>query len=160
MQKLNIKHYLKMKLKFFKPFQFFLLFAVIFILESCSNPNERHFGEWKGTDNSGKSASLILDKSNHAVLVQENQVIGGNEFEINGIKGECKYEIDYTKNPIWLDLVIYEQGKAQEIGRLKGIIRFITEDKIEYRVNFDGERFDKFDSDDKEHTIVLDKETK
>lgn len=135
-----------------------LLIAVVFILQNCSNPNQRHIGEWKGTDK-GKTASLILDKSNHAVLVQGNEVIGGKEFEMNGVKGECKYEIDYSKDPIWLDLVVYEQGKTQEKVRLKGIIRFITDTKIEYRLGFTGERFDKFDPDDKESTIVLDKVT-
>jgi hypothetical protein len=119
--------------------------------------DERHIGEWKGTDYTGKSATLILDKSNHAVLVQDNQVIGGKEFELNKIKAECKYDIDYAKNPLWLDLVIYEQGKTEELGRLKGIVRFITDNKIEYRLNFNGERFDKFDPEDKESTIVLDK---
>lgn len=137
----------------------FLLISVIYILNSCSNFNERHIGEWITTDNTGKTSSLILDKSNHAVFVQDNQVIGGKEFEMNGKKGECKYEIDYSKNPIWLDLVVYEQGKSQEKARVKGIMRFITDDKIEYRLNFVGERFDKFDPDDKENTIVLDKKT-
>jgi hypothetical protein len=79
-----------------------LLISVILILQSCSNPNDQHIGEWKTTDN-GKTASLILDKSNHAILVQDNQVIGGKDFETNGIKRDCKYEIDYSKNPIWLD---------------------------------------------------------
>lgn len=127
-----------------------LIIATIFILQSCSNPNERHIGEWKGTD---KGASLILDKSNHAVFVSDNQVIGGKDFQMNGFKVECKYEIDYSKNPILLDLVVYEQGK--EKGRLKGIIRFITDNKIEYRVNFT----DNFDPEDKENTVVLDKVT-
>jgi hypothetical protein len=145
-------------MKQFKHIKSLLLISVIFILQSCSNPNERHIGEWKGIDK-GKTESLILDKSNHAILVQGNQVIGGKEFEMNGIKGECKYEIDYSKNPIWLDLVVYEQGKSQEKVRLKGIMRFITDNKIEYRLDFTGKRFDTFDPEDKENTIVLDKTT-
>ena len=137
-----------------------LLISVILILQSCSNTNERHIGEWKNIDQrSGRSSSLILDKSNHAVIVVDNQVIGGNEFMVKGVKGECKYEIDYSKNPIRLDLVVYEQGKTQEKGRIKGIIRFITAKKIEYRINFvvGGERFDTFDSEDRRSTFVFDK---
>lgn len=136
-----------------------LLITVIFILQSCSNSNERHIGEWKGTDNTGKTASLVLDKNSHAVFVINNQVLGGTEFEMQGVKAECKYEIDYSKNPIWLDIVICEKGKKEEKARLKGIIRFITDNKLEYRLNFGGERFDKFDSDENENTIVLDKVT-
>jgi hypothetical protein len=145
-------------MKIIKNIKSLLIIATIFILQSCSNPNERHIGEWKGTDE-GKTASLILDKSNHAVFVSDNQVLGGKDFQMNGFKGECKYEIDYSKNPIWLDLVVYEQGKTQEKGRLKGIIRFITDNKIEYRINVTGDRFDSFDPEDKENTIVLDKVT-
>jgi hypothetical protein len=125
---------------------------------NCSSKNVRHIGEWKGTDK-GKTGSLIMDKTNHAIFVIDNQVLGGNDFVINGVKGECKYEIDYSKNPIWLDIVIYEKGKNEEKGRLKGIIEFITDNKIEYRLNLTGERFDKFDPEDKENTIVLDKIT-
>ena len=128
-----------------------LIIATIFILQSCSTPNERHIGEWKATDK-GKTVSLILDKSNYAVFVSENQVIGGKDFQMDGF--ECKYEIDYSKNPILLDLVIYEQGKTQEKGRLKGIIRFITDNKIEYR----GLWVDPEDKENK-NTIVLDKVT-
>ena len=44
----------------------------------------------------------------------------------------------------------------QEKVRLKGIMRFITDNKIEYRLDFTGKRFDTFDPEDKENTIVLD----
>ena len=145
-----------------------LIIATIFILQSCSTPNERHIGEWKGTDE-GKTVSLILDKSNYAVFVSDNQVIGGKDFQIakelpfwslsiflrNVIGFECKYEIDYSKNPILLDLVIYEQGKTQEKGRLKGIIRFITDNKIEYRGLWPTANVPEV----KDITIVLDKVT-
>jgi hypothetical protein len=140
-----------------KKVRYFFLIITISIIQSCSSSEERHVGEWKGTDNTGKFASLILTKDNHAAFVHDNQVIGGKEFEMNGIKVECKYEIDYTKNPIWLDLVIYEKEKTKENGRLKGIARFITDTKIEYRLNFIGERFDKFDIEDKQNIIVFDK---
>jgi hypothetical protein len=137
-----------------------LLIAVIFIFESCSHPNERHIGEWKNIDKD-ETTSLILDKSNHAILMVNNTVLGGKGFEIKGVKTEVKYEIDYSKSPIWLDLVFYVQGEFQEKGRVKGIIQFITDNKILYRIslNLPDKRFDKFDTEDKENTIVFDKVT-
>ncbi len=75
---------------------------------------------------------------------------------MQGKQAEWKYEI-YSKNPHWLDIVIYEKGKRIETGRLKGIVRFITDNNIEYRLSFDDNRFDNFDADDKVNTIVLDK---
>ena len=137
-----------------------LLIAVIFIFESCSHTNERHIGEWKGIAKD-ETVSLILDKSNHAIFMADTQVIGGKGFEIKGVKTEVKYEIDYSKNPIWLDLVFYVQGKSQEKVRFKGIIQFITDNKIVYRVNLDpaSKRYDTFDPEDKENTFVFDKVT-
>ncbi|HEY5123832.1 MAG TPA: hypothetical protein VIK14_08875, partial [Ignavibacteria bacterium] len=137
-----------------------LIVAASFSLIGCSSQNNRHIGEWRGTDK-GKTGSLILDKTGHAIFVMDNQVFGGNNFEINGVKAELRYEIDYAKEPIWLDLVAFEKGIDAEKGRMKGIIRFLTDTKIEYRLQFDlsAERFKLFDSEDKENTIVLNKIT-
>jgi hypothetical protein len=135
------------------------LILLIFVLHCCSNTYEKHIGEWKG-ESKGEVGSLILDKTKHAVLVIGNEVIGGDDFVIQGDKqGVCKYEIDYSKNPIWLDIVIYEKGKSEELGRLKGIVRFLTDSKMEYRIGFEGKRFENFDPEDQENTIVLDKVT-
>ena len=121
-----------------------------------SNAEEKHIGEWKG-ESMGEVGSLVLDKTNNAVFFIGNEVMGGENFVFHGKRGNCKYEIDYSKNPIWLDIVVYEQDKTEEIVRLKGIVRFITDNKIEYRLSFDGNRFDNFDPEDKENTIVLDR---
>ena len=139
-----------------------LVIAVIVVstafisFNGCSNAEEKHIGEWKG-ESEGEMGSLVLDKTNHAVFVIGNKVLGGDNFDIQGKKGKCKYEIDYSKNPIRLDIVIYEQDKTEEIARFKGIVRFITDNKIEYRLAFDGNRFENFDPDDKVNTIVLDR---
>lgn len=129
-----------------------------YFIISCSNKYEKHIGEWTSTDK-GVKGSLILNESHYAILVVGNIVIGGEEFEINGIKGECRYEIDYTKNPIWLDLIILEKEKGKVKSRFKGIVRFLTDDKIEYRLNFDSsaERFTKFDPTNTKNTIILDR---
>jgi hypothetical protein len=135
-----------------------LLIIAIGILQSCSNTNQRHIGEWKGIDNKvNQPVSLVLDKSNHAVFVEGNQVLGGKDFVINGVKAECKYEIDYSKSPIWLDLLIYEQGKTEAKTRIKGIVQFITDNKMQYRFNISGDRFEKFDPEDQQYTMVLEK---
>jgi hypothetical protein len=135
-----------------------LILVIVTLLFSCSKPDQKHIGEWTGTDK-GETGNLILNESNSAAFVIGNQVLGGDNFEMNGVKASLEYEIDYSKNPIWLDLVAYEKEKKKEKGRLKGIIRFLTDTKMEYRLSFDpsGDRFTKFDSEDKENTIVLDK---
>ena len=136
-----------------------LILILTIVIFGCSNSNQKHIGEWTCSDNTGETGSLILNKGNSAVFIVGNQVLGGDNFEINGVKATLKYEIDYSKDPIWLDLVIYEEGQKQETVRAKGIIRFLTNNKMEYRFKPEPsvDRFTKFDSEDKENTIVLDK---
>jgi hypothetical protein len=78
----------------------------------------------------------------------------------DGIQIECTYEIDYTKNPIWLDIILRTKGEQNKIVIMKGIVRFITDTKIEYRVNYHGNHFKNFDFNDKENTMVFDKVAK
>ena len=138
-----------------------LILSLTIVLFGCLSSNNKHIGEWIGTDKS-EIGSLILNEGNSAVFVLDNQVLGGDGFEMNGIKSYLKYEIDYSKEPIWLDLVLYEEGQKEEKVRLKGIIRFITENKMQYRANFDpsADRFIIFDYEDKVNTVMLNKVTK
>jgi hypothetical protein len=144
-------------MKYFYKIKSVLIIILVLTFHSCTETNEKHIGEWKG-ESKGEEGCLIFDQTNHAVFVIGNQVFGGENFVLqDGVKGECKYEIDYSKNPICLDIVFYEQGVTEEKGRLKGIVRFVTDNKIEYRVGFDGNRFDKFNHEDTENTMVLDR---
>ena len=144
-------------MKKIKSISFLLLFLMVIIFQSCSSNTKRHIGVWEGVNSKGIPVNLVLDENKNVVLIQNNEVIGGNEFEYEGKKADFKYEIDYSKDPIWLDFVLYEKGTTQEKTRLKGIIRFITDKKMEYRMNFQKGRYENFDPNDKEFTIVLDK---
>ena len=116
-------------------------------------------GEWNGTDESRNKATFIFDKNNKATFVSNNQVVG-SEFERDGIVFDCIYDIDYTKSPIWLDISLRKKGEVNKKIIMQGIVRFITDTKIEYRVNFNGSRFKNFDYNDKKNTVVLDKVVK
>jgi hypothetical protein len=136
-----------------------LLLSLFISLVGCSsNPEDKIVGEWSGQDH-GKVFKLILTKDNEAILINNNEVIGGKDFVINGVKAQMKYEINYSKDPIWLDLIAFKKDNEKEKATMKGIIKFLTDTKIQYRVNFiaNGTRFDNFDADDKTNTVVLDK---
>ena len=112
--------------------KFGLITCVLFIL-GCSNTRTRHIGEWKS---SSENMELILDKNNDAILIQNNQAVGGKDWIVHGGKGQLKYIIDYSKKPIWLDLIGTYKKKDQTYNlRLNGIIRFITGRKMEYRID-------------------------
>jgi hypothetical protein len=117
-----------------------------------------HVGEWKGVDSQGKQTSLILNGDNSAILINGNEVLGGVDFKLEDKKINVRYEVDYERDPIWLDLVFYGGEEDKEMGRLFGIVRFLTETKIEYRISDVGNpRYYEFDSSDKDRTLVLDK---
>lgn len=134
-----------------------LFFTVAIILTGCSNNEDKIIGEWSGLDKR-RVLKLILDKNGDATLVDNNLVLGGKDFVVRGIKAQMKYEINYSKEPIWLDLVVSKKDTEEKIT-FKGIVKFITDTKIQYRVNLtpNGERFDGFDVEEKSNSIVLDK---
>jgi len=114
-------------------------------------------GEWVDKSDP-KNVSLIFNRSKHAIIVIDNQAIGGeNYIGEDGEKAECKYEVDDNQKPMSLDLVFYELGTNKEKGRIEGVFRFLTDNKIEFRMGFDGTIPTSFDPDDKQGTVILDK---
>lgn len=146
-------------LKNLKHFFFFPLLLILVAVTAFSFPPGKHIGTWKGTDSNDKIGTLVLDSSGYATMTIDNETFGGMDFEMKGDRAECKYEIDYSKTPIWLDMVMYNKENHQEMRRLNGIVKFITDNKIIYRISFGGGRYDKFDPNDKDDTIVLERVT-
>lgn len=137
-------------------FKSFIAFAILFF-SSYAFAQQEHVGSWIG-ESKGRTNKMILEANNHAAFIIDGQVLGGGNFEKDGRKMECIYEINYDKNPMWLDIVILDFETKTEIARLKGILRFIDQDKIEYRVSFDNKkRYTKFNGKSDGDTIILDR---
>lgn len=127
------------------------------VLLGCSK-KKSIVGEWKGTDNSGRTMSLVFDKDHSVMMKSNGETMGGKDYMVNGHKLEIKYEIDETKDPMWLDLVFYEDGKKSEGNSAKGIFKYLSDNKIELRSGFaKPDRFDKFDETDKDNTMILER---
>lgn len=63
-----------------------------------------------------------------------------------------RYEIDYSKRPIWLDLILAQDGKET---RIRSIVEFTGKDKMRWRTFFNDSRPIEFLEKDPKHTIVL-----
>ena len=126
------------------------------IIIDPNSVNDIHVCKWAGLDGF-QPVIIILKKDSFALLKLDGKIFGDKDFIIDGVKAECKYEIDYSKKPIWLDIVFYEAETKFEFGRFKGIVKFLTNDKMIFRVAFEGERKDKFDMKDLETNITLKK---
>lgn len=118
----------------------------------------QHLGEWAGTS-AGVTNNLVLDSTNHAIFIIDEIEFGGEHVKFEGKEADFKYEIDYSKNPVWFDFVFYDKEKGEQITRWKGIMRFLNNSKMEHRVSFnpDTERFESFDPNDQVNTIIWDK---
>jgi hypothetical protein len=133
----------------------FVFCLVLFF--NCNPKHCTHLGEWK-TNDKGKNWSLILSKDGTALLVLNNQVYGGQDFEMEGKKYTLSYEIDYSKTPVWLDFFVKDESTGA-VEKLTAITRFITDTKMEVRFNFDSpdNRLNGFDPKDTQNTGVFEK---
>ena len=129
----------------------FALFVMISSNFAVQNPETRHIGKWEGTDNTGKTAAIIFDKDGYASLNMDGEVLGGKR----DTEPIVKYEFDYSKKPIWLDLILCDIS-GKEKARMKSIVKFMADDRMVWQT---GDDFTKrpaaFDESDKENTVVL-----
>jgi hypothetical protein len=128
----------------------------------CKAQHDQLFGEWRGVTSSGNhSIFLKLDKTNHAVFQIGNPIVGGNNNNVPDPKNrkiDLVYKVDYTKEPFTIDFIITIDGVNNIEPFIKGIFRFVAENKMELRaLTGYGQRVNKFDSSDKENTTVLTK---
>ncbi|MEO1053402.1 MAG: hypothetical protein AAFX87_22400 [Bacteroidota bacterium] len=95
--------------------------------------NDRHVGKWSGEDN-GDFGSMILDAEGYATFEFDGRTMGGN-----GKTGErsLEYKIDYNTDPIEIDFIMKNVADASELGRLRGIIEFLTKDQMKLAIQFD-----------------------
>jgi hypothetical protein len=123
---------------------------------SFTPPAHNIIGEWAGTDKTGKSAVFIFDKTLNVVMIMNGEKMDGHEHERDGHKVEIRYELNETQKPMWLDFTFYKDGVKNEKNTAKGIFRYLSDNKIELRMNFDSDtRYEKFDTEDKESTVIL-----
>ncbi|NOQ35203.1 MAG: hypothetical protein GQ569_04830 [Methylococcaceae bacterium] len=123
---------------------FYIAFMLL-LLASCSlTPQEKIIGKWTGTDHQGQTASFIFYKDKKAEMIQ-------GEYSTKG--DAITWEIDDTKNPMYLDLIA---TKVSEVRRLPLIFRFISDIKIELRMGDDmSVRAKAFSDTDKVNQIIL-----
>lgn len=115
----------------------FLLFITNIVLgqniDTLQNNNQKHIGKWTGVDIYGKKAVLELDAEKYVYFNQNGETYGGKDFNYKGKTGTYKYEIDYSKNPIRIDFILFRDGIEITEKHNRGIIRFINDNKIEIR---------------------------
>ena len=131
----------------------YLVYAVVMLIPilliSCSNSDhvqeflQPHIGKWFGVDSTGTKATIIFKEDGTGSIEFNNDLYGFN------------YVIDYSKKPVWLDLIYTREGKP---FRAKLIVKFLDNKRLKWRTFFNDKRPEDFPPEDTRHTMVLTKD--
>jgi len=120
---------------------------------NAQTENNSFVGRWMGNDET-EIGYIIFDDEGYAHLEARGQVLGGDEFVINGRKGSMTYSIDHETAPIQIDLTITDLESGKEMSLLC-IANFLDNDSMQFAIGFEGGRPSDFDTD---NSIVLNRE--
>lgn len=136
----------------------YLLFTVVLFLNLsyafCQKASDI-VGKWHGVDYWNNPSDLVFTENGFTSFTINGETLGGENFNIKGEKADLKYELDFSKNPYWIDLVVYSKSETKEKGRIKGIIKFVDIDTVIIAMSFDDKRIENFDSENQESTILM-----
>jgi hypothetical protein len=113
---------------------------------SCDGPGARdryllpHVGTWVGVDRTGMKGIVVFGENGRGTMEFQNDL---NEFQ---------YVFDYTKKPLWLDLLYSRDGKP---FRAKMIVKFLDENRLEWYTFFDEKRPSAFPDGNEENVMTL-----
>ncbi|MGR3221142.1 MAG: hypothetical protein ACUZ8H_15205 [Candidatus Anammoxibacter sp.] len=108
-------------------------------------------GKW----NADARLSYEFDSDGYAKIYMGEQVIGGSDL-FSG--SALKYEIDYSKDPVTLDLIHIDKSNNEERNRMAMIIKFLSANKIKIKTFNSSERPEKFEEND-ENVFTMNRDT-
>ena len=119
---------------------------LIFFLASCHGPEARnryllpHVGTWVGVDSTGNKG---------VVSFREN---GTGTMELQNDAYEFTYVFDYSRQPMWLDLIYAREGKP---FRAKLVVKFMDENRFQWFTFFSDKRPAAFPEKNSGNVMVL-----
>ena len=109
---------------------------------SHDRPLPPHIGVWAGVDPSNVKGTVTFKEDG----------TGSMEFADNIY--EFNYVFDYSRKPVWLDLIYSREGKP---FRAKLVVKFENENRFQWFTFFTETRPDAFPEKDSEGVMVLTK---
>lgn len=123
--------------------------------KTAVTPSATLVGKWEGIDRTGKPGAFHFFEDGTVILVIDGKALGGPDS--SGI-GRLRYNADYTRDPIELDIVGIDSSGA-EGGKILMIVKFVSKDRIKIRTHFNDTRPSNFDEETIDDTILLDRTT-
>ena len=130
-----------------------VLVVFVLVLNSCTTISNKHqiVGKW----NADGKLSYVFDKDGYATIYMGEQAIGGSELFSSSA---LKYKIDYSKDPITLDLIHIDKSNDEERNRMAMIIKFLSDNEIQIKTFNNSERPEKFEEND-ENVFTLNRDS-
>jgi len=109
--------------------QLLITIAAVVLVGCGSAPEKKLIGEWKGTDGTGKTMSLVFNEDGSMMLIDGNTVFEASE-DIESVR----WKLDTSQAPMHLDVVITSKSQEQEPAILPLIARFVGDNKLQVRL--------------------------
>ena len=122
-------------MKLFKKISVLLFFLVA--LTSFTNSTEIYVGEWKGEDK-GDAGTFIFSDDGYATFITNGKAMGGKSYVQSGVDASMKYEVNKKTSPFTIDFIISSNKPKKELGRLKGVLKIISDDEMLLSIGFGG----------------------
>ncbi|MEY2485123.1 MAG: hypothetical protein QOH39_771 [Verrucomicrobiota bacterium] len=129
-----------------------IAFATLLIAACSKSPTDKLVGEWKGTDSTGSTASVMLGADHTFRMVMGNSVLDGPT-----LGGKLEWRLDATHDPMALDVIAKKSSGEQRV--IPMIVRFITDQKLQLRFSVDMQsRPASFSVDETRDQIIVTKQ--
>lgn len=127
-----------------------IILLVIIFQPSCLQNEDKSeleiIGKWKSEDETD-FGYFTFEKDSSAIVETEDRILGGENFEQNGMKFSLEYKIVYETKPIELNLTFTELKSGRKLV-WPCIIKFNNKDEILLARGTDGKRPDDFITSD------------
>ena len=126
--------------------------ALITILSSCKTTQKKsenvrsNYSRLAGSWRADEKLRYVFSNDGFVTVYMGEQIMGGSDLFGNSI---LKYEIDFSKKPIRLDLVHFDKSNNKEKGRMAMIVEFLTDNKIKIKTFNNSTYPETFEENDK-----------
>jgi hypothetical protein len=112
-----------------------LFMTITFSMPSASA--QSLVGKWKGVDN-GEVGVINFDKEGYVSFTIGGELIGGKNYQAEGLTFDMFYEKDDTVTPHMIDFIIKMDDGITEVARMEGIYALVDKKTLVINMKFDG----------------------
>jgi hypothetical protein len=94
-------------------------------------------GKWKGEDN-GEVGIINFDKDGYVSFTVGGELVGGKNYQAEGLTFDMFYETDDSVTPHTVDFVIKMDEGQVEVARMQGIYNLVDKKTLVINMKFDG----------------------